>query len=295
MKQKQILALGFFDGVHLGHQALLRACRGLATEYGCAPGAVTFSSHPEALVKGSAPVLLNTLSDRERLLRQMGMEQVTVLPFDRALMRMPWQDFLSMLTEEYGAAGLVCGDDFRFGYRGEGTARHLKQQCQAWGIPWAVVPEQTVGGVRVSSTGIRALMEQGQMAEAVRFLGHPHILTGTVIPGRGLGHKLGIPTANLSVPEGILMPRHGVYLCRARVDGTAYVSVANVGTRPTVNGHHVTVEPWLLDFEGNLYGQQITLEFHAYLRQEMKFDSLQAMQEEIQKNAASARKFFEES
>lgn len=295
MKKRQILALGFFDGVHLGHQALLHECCDLATEYGCVPGAVTFAAHPETLVKGSSPALLNTLADRQRLLRQFGMEHVHVLAFDESVRKMPWQEFLMMLCREYHAAGLVCGEDFRFGYQGAGDAEKLRAQCAAWGIPCTVVPEQSIDGVRVSSTHIRELVKQGKMEQAMRFLGHPHILTGTVIPGRGLGRKLGIPTANLAIPEGVIAPQKGVYICRAGFDGRWYAAVTNVGMRPTVGGHHMTVEPWILDFEGDLYGRELTLEFHAWLRPETKFDSLGALTDEIQKNAGQARDFFEKS
>ena len=200
-----------------------------------------------------------------------------------------------MLCRQYHGAGLVCGQDFRFGYRGEGNAETLKAQCVRWGIPCVIVPEQHLDRVRISSTYIRERLEQGNMEQATRFLGHPHILTGTVVSGRGFGRTLGIPTANISVPAGVLLPRHGVYACRATVAEKTYAAVTNIGMRPTVDGHHVTVEPWLLDFEGNLYGQEITLEFHAYLRQEEKFASLDALKTEIQKNAAQARKFFEKS
>lgn len=295
MNKKQILALGFFDGVHLGHQALLRACRDLATEYSGIPGAVTFSAHPGALVKGATPPLLNSLQDRKRLLHRFGMEQVHVLPFDEEMMTMPWQAFLQMLRQQYSVGGLVCGDDFRFGHRGEGNAEKLKAQCDAWGIPCIVVKEQTFDHIRISSTYIRGLLEQGQIERATAFLGHPHLMTGTVIPGRGLGHTLGIPTANLSVPEHVQIPGHGVYICRALVGEESYAAVTNIGMRPTVGGHHMTVEPWLLNFEGNLYGQQLTLEFHCWLRSEIKFDSLDAMQAEIRKNAVQTLKYFEKS
>ena len=289
-----IYALGFFDGVHLGHQALLKACRALADENGCAAGVVTFGNHPDALVFGTAPGLINTPADRERLLRgAYQMDDVICLPFDREMMRLPWQHFFRLLVEKYHAAGLVCGHDFRFGSRGEGNAALLREACREENIPCIVVPEQTIDGVTVSSTHIRSLIEAGEMEQAVKFLGHPHILTGEVVTGRQLGRTIGIPTANLRLPQGILVPKFGVYCCRALVDGRAYPAVTNVGTRPTVGGHHVTVEPWLLDFEGDLYGRELTLEFYKFLRPERKFDSLEELRTAIQKNALQTREFFE--
>ena len=150
-------------------------------------------------------------------------------------------------------------------------------------------------GIRISSTHIRKLLEMGEMEQAVRFLGHPYILTGTVVPGRHLGRTIGIPTANLMLPEDMVRLCRGVYICRARLEEEEYPAVTNVGIRPTVGGTHVTVEPWLLDFEGDLYGKTLTLEFYSYLRPEMTFPSLEALREEIQENALEVRKFFDKN
>ena len=291
---KTIYALGFFDGVHLGHQALLTACKHLAERKGCKAGAVTFTSHPDTLVAGKTPPLINTMRERGALLIARGMTQILQLPFDEKLKNMPWQEFLEDLLQK-GAAGFVCGEDFRFGFRGEGNARLLADFCRARDLPWAVVPERMLDGVRISSTHIRSLLEAGEMEQANRFLGHVHMLSGEVVSGRRLGRTLGIPTANLLIPEGVVEPRHGVYACKAVVDGKEYLAVTNVGNRPTVGGHRVTVEPWLLDFEGDLYGKWITLYFHAFLRPEKKFDSLEELKMEIQKNALQTRKIFEKT
>jgi len=293
MKEKTIFALGFFDGVHLGHQALLKQCVRLAEETGAIPAAVTFSAHPQALTRGESPLLINTAADRERLLRRYGMEKIIVLPFDEALRQMPWQNFFRLLTEEYGGAGLVCGSDFRFGYQGRGNAQLLQQACDEVSIPCVVVPQQEIEGIRVSSTYIRQLLELGQMERAVAFLGHPHTLSGNVQPGRQLGRTIGIPTANLVIPQGVVTPKFGVYACKAKLPkGEEYLAVTNIGCRPTVDGRGVTVEAWLLDFDGDLYGRELTLEFHAFLRGEEKFPNLQALSEEIQKNGVQTRQFF---
>ncbi len=289
--EKTIYALGFFDGVHLGHQALLGQCRELARHHGAKPGAVTFDTHPELLLLGQAPGLINTQADKTKLLMQYYMETVITLPFDRAMMDMPWQAFLDMLVRRYGAAGLVCGEDFSFGCRGQGTAELLADYCKQRNMPCAVVPQQKLEGVTVSSTHIRRLLEAGALEEANRFLGHPHILSGTVVPGRQLGRTIGIPTANIPLPPGAVRLPKGVYACRAG----EHLAVTNIGSRPTVGGHEVRAESWLLDFEGDLYGQELTLEFHKFLRPERKFDSLEALQTEIQRNAAETRKIFEKS
>ncbi len=293
MNDKTIYALGYFDGVHVGHQALLAACRSLAGRMGAEAGVLTFTQHPDALVCGAAPQLINTVQDRNRLLRQLHIGRITELAFDRALMHLPWQDFIALLCERYGAAGLVCGRDFRFGFRGEGDSEKLAAACAQRGMEAVVVPEQCLDGRVVSSTYIRTLLQQGDLAAANRFLGHPHILSGTVVSGRRLGRTIGIPTANLlRQPQTVQLP-HGVYACRAYVGGQTYPAVTNIGTRPTVAGEGVTVEAWLLGFDGDLYGRELTLAFHKFLRPEQKFASLGQLRTEILKNADETVKYLE--
>lgn len=290
-KEKTIYALGFFDGVHLGHQALLSACRELSDKHGCKAGVVTFTNHPDTLVSGKTTALINSIEDRKLLLFSYGAEVVWELPFDEEIKNTHWASFLTQLVEA-GAAGFVCGSDFRFGSGGLGTAKKLAAFCEKQGLPYSVVPQQELQGIRISSTYIRQLLEAGDMLTAGEFLGHPHILTGQVIPGRGLGHTIGVPTANLEVPEGVLLPKRGVYVCSAITEGESYIAVTNIGSRPTVEGHHVTVESWLPDFEGDLYGKELTLAFIFYLRPEQKFDSLEELKAQIEKDAAKCREIF---
>ena len=264
--EKTVFALGFFDGVHLGHQALLTATVRLAKELGATPGVVTFSEHPDGLVSGSAPKLLNTVEDRNGLLRAYGMENILELPFDEVVKNTHWGSFLSQLTL-VGAVGFVCGDDFRFGAGGLGTPKKLEAFCEKRGLAFAVVPQQEIDGVRVSSTYVRQLLEKGEMEQVNRFLGHPHLLTGEVVEGRKLGRTMGIPTANMEIPEGVAVPKLGVYAGSAMVEGKVYLTVTNIGSRPTVGGHQVRMESWLLDFEGDLYGKRITLALLKFLRE----------------------------
>lgn len=289
---KRIYALGFFDGVHLGHQALLQECRRLAVERSCATAAITFDAHPQSLFSENPPVLISTLSDRKQLLACYGIDHIHTFPVSDEVMSTNWVLFLEQLLQE-GAAGFVCGEDFRFGHRGEGTAEKLQAFCADRNLPCVVVPEQTLLGTRISSTLIRSFVESGQMEQATAFLGHPHLLTGSVQHGRKLGRSLGVPTANLTIPTGVAVPKFGVYACRVKVESKAYPAVANVGTRPTVNGSHITVEPWILDFSGDLYGQDIQLEFYSFLRSEIKFSDLDALKRQIHADAEQTRRFFE--
>ena len=289
--REQIIALGFFDGVHLGHQALVAQCLRLAEARGAEPAAITFEKHPQSLFTADPPALINTAADREALLKHYGIQKVYALPVTEEVMSTDWQTFLRQLMD-LGAVGFVCGGDFRFGCRGEGNAEKLAAFCRERNLPCAVVPDQLRDGARISSTRIRQLLEEGKAEKAGEYLGHPHRFTGTVVPGRQLGRTIGIPTANLRLPGELLVPKFGVYACRALADGKWYPAVTNVGTRPTVNGADVTVEPWLLDFSVDLYGKELTLEFHAFLRPEEKFPALDALREAILHDAETTRKLL---
>lgn len=292
--KKIIYALGFFDGVHLGHKALLDTCVKLAEEENAIPGVLTFAGSPQSLMKEDAG-LLTTLEERQMLFSQMGMEEILILPFDEKLKKMPWQAFYCLLVEKYHAAGFVCGEDFRFGAGGEGNALRLQALCQQENLPCRIVEKVTLAQQVVSSRQIRLLLEEGQVEKANAFLGHPHLLIGKVEPGKQLGRTIGVPTANLSYsPERVKLP-HGVYACRVKLEGKFYAAVTNIGTRPTVEGGNVTIEPWILDFEGDLYGQPLQLEVLAFLRPEKKFPDLAALKAQIAEDAIAAREIFEKA
>jgi len=290
--EKQIYALGFFDGVHLGHQALLRSCCELAKQLGCGTAAITFDAHPQTLFSENVPALISSTHDRQLLLSAYGMDRIFTFPVSKEVMSTPWEAFLASLLQQ-GAAGFVCGDDFRFGHRGEGNAEKLQSFCAQHDLPCIIVPEQLLNGKRISSSLIRSLIESGEMESATRYLGHPHILSGTVLHGQKLGRTLGVPTANLVIPAEIVIPKQGVYACKVLLDGKRYTAVANVGTRPTVSGSGITVEPWILDFEGDLYGKALQLEFYRFLRQEVKFSDLSSLQNQIRQDAEETRHYFE--
>ncbi len=296
MNQPCVLALGFFDGVHLGHGGLLQKTQEVADRCNLPAAALTFDIHPDTLIFGTEVPLLNTPEEREALMRSLyGIDEVRTLHFDRATMAQPWQDFVqTTLRERHRAAFVVCGHDYRFGARAEGTPERLKALCETLGMGFACIPKITLEGETVSSTLIRTLLKRGETARAVRFLGHPHILSGTVVSGQRLGRTLGIPTANLIPAKGILIPRFGVYAARAFFDGRERPAVVNIGVRPTVHGDGVTVEPWILDFDGDLYGHALRLELVDFLRPERKFPSLEALKAEIHRNAAQTRARFAE-
>ena len=288
-----VLALGFFDGVHLGHGGLLRMARQRADEKGLLAACVTFDRHPAGLVLGEAPLLLNTAEERALLMRSLyAMDQVLVLPFDEALRNEPWEQFALRMVQEYGARHIICGHDFRFGKGGGGNAERLAAFCEAQGLGFDCIDKITLDGTTVSSTHIRSLLLSGKTAEAVRFLGHGHLLSGKVVDGRKVGRTLGVPTANLQLAEGILLPEKGVYAAKAQVVGAVYPAVVNIGCRPTFGGEGITVEPWLLDYNGDLYGQELKLWLYDYLRPERKFATPMELKAEILPNADQTRELF---
>lgn len=286
---KKIFALGFFDGVHLGHQALLRECIRLASQRNAQPCAVTFDLPPAAIVHGREPCMLNTIDDRLRLLHRFGMEDVCVYRADAQTLAVPWRRFLEELLAR-GAVGFVCGYDYRFGQNAAGDSEKLRNFCAERGIPCVVVPEQCMDGEKISSTRIRAALMRGDLTEAERLLGHRHILSGCVVGGQQLGRTIGVPTANLLLPPQLACPARGVYVCATELHGVRYRTVTNVGTRPTVHGSGITVESWLLHYDGDLYGTTLTLELCRYLRPERKFDTLQALRAQIMLDAQEAER-----
>jgi len=296
-ERKRAIALGFFDGVHLGHAALLNKTKERAAEIGAMPSVLSFDIHPDTLVLGKEVPLINSALGREDIIRRLyGIDNVVFIHFNQHVMHMPWQDFLGEIVEELDVAWIVVGYDFTFGDRGQGTAARLAEYCGEHGVGCDVIPVVRHNGVVISSTLIRTLLENGEMAEANKLLGHPHTLSDTVRSGYHLGTKLGTPTINMVFPEGVLVPRHGVYAAKVVLeDGTGHIAVTNVGVRPTVSdAGRVSVESYILDFSGNLYDRQARLEFYKFLRDERKFADEAELAAQIQRDARQTRDFFAE-
>ena len=292
---KRVIALGFFDGVHTGHGALLSRVREKAAALEAVPTAFTFDAHPGSRITGAVTPLINSAADRADLMRRLyGIREIIVAHFD-SMMRMPWEDFITeYLVKEQGAVHVVAGHDFHFGYKGEGNPRRLAEKCAALGVGCDIIPKIEKEGITISSTYIRTLIAQGEMERADAFLGHPHVLTDRVAHGKKLGSTLGFPTVNLRLKENVLSPAKGVYATKVILEnGETHPAVTNVGTRPTVDdGNQLTIEGFILDFQGDLYGQKIQMEFYKYLREERKFPSFAALTAEVMHNAEQTREYF---
>ena len=297
MSEATVIALGFFDGVHLGHGALLRKTAERARELGVTPAAFTFDRSPKEFVTGVPVPLLTSAAERAEIIREYyGIGTVFVEPFDRAMMTMPWEDFITeLLVKKYRAVHLVAGHDFRFGYKNQGDPEKLREKCRALGLGCDIIPKVELDGVTVSSTYIRSLIEAGEVERAARFLGHPHRMSGTVCHGEGIGRKRLFPTANLVPDAHSIVPKRGVYATRAYLpDGTQRVGVTNVGVKPTVGSDHALSETWMPDFtDGDLYGRTLRLELLSFVRDEKKFPNLDALKAEISLNEKTARTLFE--
>ena len=295
-KRKRIIALGFFDGVHRGHGALLSRVQEVAKATGATPSAVTFDTHPENLILHKPKPLISSPAGRSYLMKHYyGIEDVIVVHFDKEMMEMPWDDFITeYLVKEQDAIHLVAGHDFHFGYKGQGNPQRLQAKCNELGLGCDIIPVVEENHVTISSSLIRPLIEQGDMERANHFLGHPYTLSDYVSHGKGLGKTLGFPTVNLRIPEGVLVPAHGVYATKVVLEnGAVYSAVTNIGVRPTIDdGDCVTVEGFLLDFDADLYGQHIRMEFYHRLRGEKKFPSLEALRNEVLHNADQTRTYF---
>lgn len=287
----QTLALGNFDGVHLGHRKLLAAAKAqLLPEESLV--AVTFDPHPAALVApDKAPKLLTSIKRRQMLLLEAGADKVEVLAFDSALAATPYDVFAtSILAEGLSARQIFVGEDFRFGVGRKGNVSLLAQVGQQAGF--SVVPFAPVsyGGRVVSSTWIRELLEDGNVEEASTLLERPYDITAKVIQGDGRGRTIGVPTANLSPPQTVV-PKNGVYAVRAKTREGGFSGVANIGVRPTVSAGF-SIEVHLLDADLDLYGQEIRVAFVKRLRSEQKFDSLETLVAQIRADIAAARALF---
>lgn len=294
--KKRAVAIGFFDGIHIGHAALINKTKERAVEIEAVPSVLTFDVHPDNLVFGKDVPLINSSNGRESILsREFGIDNVVFIHFNYKVMHMDWKEFVDEIIDELNVEWIVVGHDFRFGYKGMGTAERLKEYCESLGIGCDIIPAVCRDGVVVSSTIIRKLIEDGEIEKANEYLGHAHTLEDTVRSGYHLGAKMGAPTINMKLPEGVLVPRFGVYAAKVFLDdGTEHIAVTNVGVRPTVSDENrVSVESYIIDFSGNLYDRHVRLEFHSFLRPETKFASQDELSAQIKLDAEAARKYFE--
>ncbi|MBQ6383803.1 MAG: bifunctional riboflavin kinase/FAD synthetase [Clostridia bacterium] len=289
-----VLVLGMFDGVHEGHRELIRTAGREAEERNVPLQVCTFMPHPlQVLRPESAPRMLSTLAEKTEIFRKLGVDEIRVLRFTKELASMPPEVFLKQLQEMAAPCAVYAGWNYTFGRAGCGTAQMLEAEGPRYGFEARILPPvQTEDGMVISSSAIRASLLKGRLAEANIMLGNAYPVSGTVVEGKHLGHKLGFPTANVAVAAEKLLPDYGVYLCSLREGRRLYRGMVNIGRQPTLPSGEVTVEAYLLDASPDLYGKYVRLRLLKRIRPEHRFESAELLKEQLEKDRDTARTYF---
>ena len=285
------VALGFFDGIHLGHQAVIRAAAEDAAQNGCSTAVFTFQLPLNSTMKGGR---LQSEVEKHRVMAQLGVEHYMEPPFEDVCGFSPEEFVEKILHRGFKARAVFCGDNFTFGKKAVGNVEMLRELCAPLGIRVQVVPMATYEGQLVSSTRIRAALAGGDIPAVNAMLGRPYRIDFAVRHGKGLGRTLGFPTINQIYPTGFAEPKYGIYITRVKVNGQWYAGATGFGTRPTVNttGQGATCETFIPDFSGQLYGEEPELEFYEYIAPSRKFDTLEELTACVNDAAAKAKAYF---
>jgi riboflavin kinase/FMN adenylyltransferase len=288
------VALGFFDGVHLGHRVLLKSCLSHAQETGTAPAVFTFREHPQNVISGTSKVKrLLSDADRNRIFASLGIRYVFEFDFADGFHEMTPTAFAQdLLREAFAAQAVFCGFNFHFGARAQGDPELLRTLGGQLGFETFVTDRVEVNGQPVSSTRIRALIEKGKVEEANTLLGTDFRLTGRIIPGAARGRTIGFPTANFKPDPAMVCPAYGVYVTTAHLSDRPLPSVTNIGVKPTVGGTELLAETHIIGCERDLYGRDLEVAFHRHLRGEKKFDSFETLKHQIAEDKTAAEAYF---
>lgn len=288
-----VVTSGTFDGVHRGHQTILSRLTEVARASGGESVLITYWPHPRTVVSNDSQnlKLLTTLDEKIELLDQAGVDHLVVIPFTRSFSELTSEEYIrQILIDKIGTKKLVIGYDHRFGRDREGGFDYIQAHQSEYGFEVEEIPRQDIEAVGVSSSKIRAALNEGNVHTANRFLGRLYSLTGTVVKGRQLGRTIGFPTANLQVDDpSKLIPANGVYAVDVDYAGQTLGGMLNIGFRPTVAGTNQTIETYIFDFDKDIYGEHITLKFREFLRPEQKFDGLPALVAQLKRDEESAR------
>ena len=288
-----VLVLGMFDGVHRGHQKLLMQGVELSEANRLPLVVCTFEPHPlKVLRPEKAPQLLTTMTERAQVMASFGVDCFCINTFTREVADQHYEEYLAELVRVYQPQHIVCGYNFTFGKGGEGNADVLEACGLVYGYETHIVPEVVLEGATVSSTRIRVLLQEGDIHGVNRLLGHAYTLAGKVVDGKHIGRTLGFPTANVDIPKGKALPAYGVYACWLQDGERSYPAVVNVGRHPTLPEGNMTVEAYVLDASLQLYGKKVRLSFLHRQRGEERFESVDALKEQIALDVQHAREYF---
>ncbi len=291
----EYIALGNFDGMHLGHQELLKRVVKEAENDGATPSVCIFEPHPMKLVSPMhAPKLLTSLSLRKKLLKSIGIKNIHIISFDKTLLNMNGLDFLKMLKEEYDAGLFAVGYNFNFGKGGKWGTEDLKGYCRDNNLKSIVLDKFMHKDEEVSSTVIRGHIVKGELVKACSLLGRPHLIEGKVVMGNQIGSKIDFPTANFEYELDYCYPPRAVYFTVTMIDKKWYYSITNIGHKPTIGENEINIETHILDYDGELYGRKIQIGFLKKLREEKKFKNLEELKGQLITDAANARELINE-
>jgi len=292
-----VLTTGTFDGVHCGHQSIIQRLNDIAREVGGESVMISFHPHPRTIVNGGQTVsLLSPFDEKVDLLARYGLQNFVVVPFTRAFSEMTPDAYLKkFLLENFDLNTIVIGYNHRFGRNREGDLDFLARNAAEGNYKIEEIGKKEIDAVSVSSTKIRELLRDGSVEKAIALLGHQYFIRGTVIKGQQLGQKMGFPTANILVKDNSkLIPRNGVYVVNVKVGDKAYQGMLNIGVRPTVSGDSRSIETNIFDFHRDIYGEKIEVSFVQFLREEKKFDGVEELISQLQKDKLAALEVFKQ-
>ncbi|WP_298118239.1 bifunctional riboflavin kinase/FAD synthetase [Flavobacterium sp.] len=293
--KKSIVTIGTFDGVHIGHNHILQKLVYDAKNSESESLVLTFFPHPRMILQENNEVkLLNTITEKSKLLENIGIDNLIIHPFDKEFSRLTAEDFVkTILVEKFNIQKIIIGYDHRFGRNRTATIDDLIIFGKQYGFEVEQISAQQIDEISVSSTKIRTAILDGNITLANNYLGYNYSFSGTVVKGKQLGRTIGFPTANINIDEEYkLIPKNGVYIVKSLISGNNFYGMMNIGTRPTVNGLNQTIEVFFIDFDSNLYDQKITIEILDFIRDEQKFDSLESLKKQIEIDKQTTLKFY---
>ncbi len=285
---KKAVALGNFDGLHRAHTKIIETCCQYAKENGLESSVLLFCEHTVNVITKQKIKLLTDEREKVEILDALGVDCVYIREFDSNFMHLSPEEFVCALIDKLNPAAVCVGYDYHFGYKAEGDVKALKKFGEKYGFDVIVTDEMRTSGMTIKSTKIRELVKEGDMEQTELFLGRPFSVTGEVETGLQNGRKLGTPTANVRYSDNKILPKEGVYMGYTTVDGIAYKSVINVGNNPTFNARAITIESHILDFDSDIYGKTVKVEFIKRIRGDRKFDSLDELKAQIKSDIKTA-------
>lgn len=294
-KNKTVVTLGTFDGVHIGHKKIIEKLIQNASQCDCESLVLTFFPHPRMVLQESSEIkLLNTIEERSELLKDSGLDNLVIHPFDQAFSRLSAEEFVSdILVNQFNVRKIIIGYDHRFGRNRTANIDDLISFGEKYDFDVEQISAQEIDAVSISSTKIRNALMDGNVKLANDYLGYKYQLTGTVIKGKGLGRTLNFPTANLQIKENYkLIPKNGVYIIQSLIDDKMIFGMMNIGFNPTVNGENQSIEIHFFDFDSDLYDKKIQIQLLNRIRDEIKFDTIEHLQEQLQKDKITATEFL---